>query len=86
MEQQSTSTPVVNAFNEWDPLEEIVVGRVDDNTLVPPWDVIMPAVVHDKTQWEFFKRNGGTPWPVGDAEEGGARPWRIHRRADVRPA
>ena len=59
-----TQTPVVNAFNEWDPLEEIVVGRVDDTTLVPPWDVIMPAVVHDKTQWDFFKAHGGTPWPV----------------------
>ena len=64
MEQHSTSTPVVNAFNEWDPLEEIVVGRVDETTLVPPWDVIMPAVVHDKTQWDFFKQHGGTPWPV----------------------
>jgi glycine amidinotransferase len=59
-----TQTPVVNAFNEWDPLEEIVVGRVDESTLVPPWDVIMPAVVHDKAQWDFFKANGGTPWPV----------------------
>ena len=76
VDQHSTPTPVVNAFNEWDPLEEIVVGRVDENTLVPPWDVIMPAVVHDKTQWDFFKRHGGTPWPVGDAEEGGARPRR----------
>ena len=64
MEQHSTSTPVVNAFNEWDPLEEIIVGRVDETTLVPPWDVIMPAVVHDRTQWDFFKRHGGTPWPV----------------------
>ena len=64
MDQHSTPTPVVNAFNEWDPLEEIVVGRVDESTLVPPWDVIMPAVVHDKTQWDFFKRHGGTPWPV----------------------
>jgi glycine amidinotransferase len=64
VEQQSTPTPVVNTFNEWDPLEEIVVGRVDDSTLVPPWDVIMPAVVHDKTQWDFFREHGGTPWPV----------------------
>jgi glycine amidinotransferase len=60
----TTKTPIVNAFNEWDPLEEIVVGRVDENTLVPPWDVIMPAVVHDRTQWQFFKQHGGTPWPV----------------------
>ena len=52
----TTQTPIVTTFNEWDPLEEMVVGRVDENTLVPPWDVIMPAVVHDKTQWDFFKR------------------------------
>ncbi len=58
------STPVVNAFNEWDPLEEIVVGRVDDSTLVPPWDVIMPAVLHDESQWDFFRTHGGRPWPV----------------------
>ena len=49
MDQQSTSTPVVNTHNEWDPLEESIVGRVDQTTLVPPWDVIMPAVVHDRT-------------------------------------
>ena len=58
------SQPVVNTFNEWDPLEEIVVGRVDEHSLVPPWDVIMPAVVHDRSQWDFFKRHGGTPWPT----------------------
>ena len=39
-------------------------GASTRTTLVPPWDVIMPAVVHDKTQWDFFKRHGGTPWPV----------------------
>ncbi len=37
--------PLVSTFNEWDPLEEIIVGRVDDNTLIPPWDTIMPAVI-----------------------------------------
>ncbi len=42
----------------------MVVGRVDDTTLVPPWDVIMPAVIHDKTQRDFFREHGGTPWPV----------------------
>ena len=30
VEQHSTPTPVVNAFNEWDPLEEIIVGVVDE--------------------------------------------------------
>ena len=64
MDPETAQTAIVNATNEWDPLEEIVVGRVDENTLVPPWDVIMPAVVHDKTQWAFFKQHGGTPWPT----------------------
>ena len=54
---------VVNAHNEWDPLEEIVVGIVGD-ALIPPWETISPAVVHDKTQWPFFKTEGGRRWPV----------------------
>ncbi len=53
----------VSTFNEWDPLEEIIIGRVDDNTLIPPWDTIMPAVIHDKSQWDFYKSKGGKPWP-----------------------
>jgi glycine amidinotransferase len=53
----------VNTFNEWDPLEEIIVGRVDDKTLIPPWDTVMPEVIHDKSQWPFYKQNGGRPWP-----------------------
>ena len=49
----------VSTFNEWDPLEEIIVGVVED-ALIPPWETISPAVVHDKTQWEFFKSEGVT--------------------------
>jgi glycine amidinotransferase len=54
---------VVNTFNEWDPLEEIIVGVVED-ALIPPWETISPAVVHDKTQWDFFKSEGGKRWPL----------------------
>jgi len=60
---ETDATPVVNAFNEWDPLEEIVVGIVED-AVVPPWDVIMPAVVHERRLWDFYKLWGGTRWPV----------------------
>jgi glycine amidinotransferase len=56
-------TGPVNTFNEWDPLEEIVVGIVED-ALVPPWETITPAVVHDKTQWPFFRAEGGRRWPA----------------------
>jgi len=34
------SYPVVNTHNEWDPLEEIIVGVVD-GAMIPPWDLIM---------------------------------------------
>ena len=53
----------VAAFNEWDPLEEVIVGIVGD-AMVPPWDTIMPAVVHDRSTWDYFKLWGGGPWPV----------------------
>jgi glycine amidinotransferase len=59
-----TAKSPVCTFTEWDPLEEVVVGRVDAHTLVPPWDVIMPAVVHDRRQWDFFRTHGGSPWPL----------------------
>ena len=54
-----TATPVVSTFNEWDSLEEIIVGVVED-ALIPPWETITPAVLHDKTQWPFFKAEGVT--------------------------
>ena len=55
--------PVVSTFNEWDPLEEVVVGIVED-AFIPPWDTIMPAVVHDASQWDFYRRVGGYRWPL----------------------
>ena len=61
-DRQAAACPV-NTFNEWDPLEEIIVGVVED-ALIPPWETITPAVVHDRTQWEFFKAEGGRRWPV----------------------
>jgi glycine amidinotransferase len=58
----SATYPVVNTHNEWDPLEEIIVGVVD-GALIPPWDGIMEATLHKKELWDFHKQYGGTPWP-----------------------
>jgi len=60
--QQNESNPIVNTHNEWDPLEEIIVGIID-GARIPPWDIIMEATVHEKDLWDFFKKNGGEPWP-----------------------
>ena len=61
-DQHNPSYPVVNAHNEWDPLEEVIVGTVE-GALVPPWGVIMEATLHRKELWEFHRMHGGTPWP-----------------------
>lgn len=58
--RELTSGPV-NSWNEWDPLEEVIVG-VCDNAVVPPWHVTlagtMPSEKHD-----FFREHGGTYFP-----------------------
>ncbi|OQY18502.1 MAG: amidinotransferase, partial [Anaerolineaceae bacterium 4572_32.2] len=61
-EKRSNVYPVVNTHNEWDPLEEIIVGVVE-GAMIPPWDVIMEATLHGQDLWDFYKKHGGTPWP-----------------------
>jgi glycine amidinotransferase len=56
------SYPVVNTFNEWDPLEEIIVGIVD-GAMIPPWDAVMRATLHTEELWDFYRVHGGMPWP-----------------------
>lgn len=51
----------VSSYNEWDPLEEVVVGVVD-GAAVPPWHVTLQATV-PASQQSFFQRSGGRPFP-----------------------
>lgn len=53
--------PVVNTFNEWDPLEEAILGIVD-GAAVPPWHVTLQATM-PTSQHEFYHRSGGSPFP-----------------------
>ncbi len=62
------ATPVVNSFNEWDPLEEVIVG-VLDGASVPPWHVTLKATMPAK-QWSFFQQFGGKPFPKEQIEAG----------------
>jgi len=61
-EERNASYPVVNAHNEWDPLEQVIVGIVE-GAMIPPWDVIMETTLHRKNLWDFYKKFGGTAWP-----------------------
>ena len=52
--------PFVNSFNEWDPLEEVIVGRLD-GAVIPPWHITIKATMPQR-YWDFFRVYGGQPF------------------------
>eukprot|EP01036_Dinobryon_divergens_P038648 gene38648-50758_t len=52
---------VVNSHSEFDPLEEIIVGKIEGAT-VPEWHVSGKAVIPERN-WDFFKSQGGKSFP-----------------------
>ena len=59
---KKNTTPVVNSFNEWDPLEEVIVGIIDD-IRVPEWDPGLAAVI-PKNSRNFFISNQARRFPI----------------------
>jgi glycine amidinotransferase len=60
----------VSSYTEWDPLEEVVVGRVT-GARIPRWHPVVGATMPAARQ-EFFRQHGGRPFPpdeVRAAEE-----------------
>jgi glycine amidinotransferase len=51
----------VNSHNEWDLLEEVIVGVVD-GACVPPWHIALKAPMPTQ-QHAFFQREAGRPFP-----------------------
>lgn len=56
-----THSPV-SSYNEWDPLEEVIVGAIEGASF-PPWHVAVEAPLPDN-QRELFRRNAGKPFPA----------------------
>ncbi|CQD42720.1 hypothetical protein [Yersinia mollaretii] len=60
MKEISQSSPVCS-YNEWDPLEEVIVGSIEG--------VSIPALTHEmkafirKEYWDFYQKNAGKPYP-----------------------
>jgi glycine amidinotransferase len=52
----------VSSYNEWDPLEEVIVGIVDDASF-PGWHLSLPPVL-PRDQVATFRRNAGAPFPA----------------------
>ena len=58
-----TAQPVVNSWNEWDPLEEAIVG-VLDGAVALSWDVALEAVTaneHLDRSRQYHMAHGGSP-------------------------
>lgn len=53
--------PIVNVHNEWDPLEEVIVGILDGAT-IPEWHVQLQSTM-PKKYWDFYRENGGKTFP-----------------------
>ncbi|XP_004687896.1 PREDICTED: glycine amidinotransferase, mitochondrial [Condylura cristata] len=51
----------VSSYNEWDPLEEVIVGRAE-NACVPPFTVEVKANTYEK-YWPFYQKHGGHYFP-----------------------
>jgi len=63
-QQQSSSETtkhVVNAHNEWDPLEEVIVGRAE-NAVVPQFTTEVKANTYEY-HWDFYTANSGKQFP-----------------------
>ncbi|NIM18091.1 MAG: amidinotransferase [Candidatus Aminicenantes bacterium] len=58
--------PIVNSYNEWDPLEEVIVGVIEGAS-VPSWHISLKATLPEK-QWKFYQEFGGKPFPKEQVE------------------
>lgn len=62
--QMQRTEPVVNIFNEWDPLEEIIVGILD-GMVIPPYEPVMEGCMYDEIK-PLFKNQAGKCWPTDE--------------------
>ncbi len=53
--------PIVNSYNEWDTLQEVIVGHVEGAT-IPHFEANVKVDAPSK-YWEFFQKQGGRPFP-----------------------
>ena len=57
----------VSSYNEWDPLKEVIVGRVE-GACVPEFSIEVKANSYEKN-WPFFQKYGGKSFPQDFVEK-----------------
>ena len=60
-EMPAAAQVAVSSYNEWDPLEEVVVGVIE-GAAVPSWDTALQATMPGE-QEAFFRGSAGRPFP-----------------------
>ncbi|WP_229068493.1 amidinotransferase [Actinoplanes sp. DH11] len=65
MSENNATTSPVSSYNEWDPLEEVIVG-VMDGAAVPEWDVAVEATMPARSE-KLFRASAGQAWPAEHA-------------------
>lgn len=61
--KNNESDKTVWSCNEWDPLEEVIVGNVE-GAIVPLWsDISVRSIAPNHAAW-FYKKYGGKPFPA----------------------
>ena len=63
---KKTQLSPVCSYNEWDPLEEVIVGIIDDASF-PTWHMSLPSVL-PADQVETFRSQAGRPFPPHQVE------------------
>jgi glycine amidinotransferase len=61
LQERTTIASPVASYNEWDPLEEVIVGVIE-GAAVPEWDIALEATM-PKQNRAFFERNAGGRFP-----------------------
>lgn len=57
----STEKKIVCSYNEWDTLEEVIVGTME-GAAVPDWDICLEATMPHRHK-DFYQQNAGKPFP-----------------------
>lgn len=63
-EAAPATEPVVNSFTEWEPLEEVIVGRITGGVF-PSWQESMRCTIPPES-WSLFQRRGGCALPIDE--------------------
>lgn len=66
LEQKMQKSKTVLSYNEWDPLEEVILGVID-GAAVPEWHLTLEATA-PKDKHAYFRRRGGKSFPKSYVE------------------